>query len=400
MSLGNCEFGEYLEDYHIQIPKLKVKRDWFEGLDPTFTDNYVRLSMFDKTGSNSRGSRDSTNPDEPSHDGSKPVPKARLDDLKAPKREETAHGRRLTEEETPETPQEPAEEGAIDAAKTTNLSFQKSKNKSQNQLHQPWYLNQKQRSLSSLQNKNKNRFKNKHNNLMSSNQLTSKKVACHFCINDFPPVDLAEGEGGEQDPADPFEVNHGEMHPDFLHGDDDYAVAMRNHNYGPVEPGAVHPADGIEPQPQEGPDHNKVPENPSDRSVPNAEDIATGKDNEQPAAADAEASPDEQPDSPGGIDGGNPEDPSIHYGYAARTARSADDGNNYYNAHRYGGMINENTAANETKYVLVDAHVLASPVLSDVNGDGHMEITFAVSYYFDKVVKMVVSTADLMVSKK
>eukprot|EP01034_Spumella_vulgaris_P041800 gene41800-51805_t len=59
--------------------------------------------------------------------------------------------------------------------------------------------------------------------------------------------------------------------------------------------------------------------------------------------------------------------------------RIADEGDNYYSAH------NENTAANETKYVLVDAHVLASPVLSDVNGDGHMEIIFAVSYYFDKV---------------
>ena len=41
------EFGQYLEDYHIQVPKLKIKRDWAVGLDPKFTDNYVTTSMFD-----------------------------------------------------------------------------------------------------------------------------------------------------------------------------------------------------------------------------------------------------------------------------------------------------------------------------------------------------------------
>lgn len=41
------EFGQYLEDYHIQVPKLKIKRDWADGLDPKFTDNYVITSMFD-----------------------------------------------------------------------------------------------------------------------------------------------------------------------------------------------------------------------------------------------------------------------------------------------------------------------------------------------------------------
>lgn len=44
------EFGEYLEDYHVQVPKLRVKRDWSEGLDPQFVDSYVKLSMFDRSG--------------------------------------------------------------------------------------------------------------------------------------------------------------------------------------------------------------------------------------------------------------------------------------------------------------------------------------------------------------
>ena len=41
------EYGQYLEDYHIQVPKLKIKRDWASGLDPKFTDNYIAVSMFD-----------------------------------------------------------------------------------------------------------------------------------------------------------------------------------------------------------------------------------------------------------------------------------------------------------------------------------------------------------------
>jgi hypothetical protein len=41
------EFGQYLDDYHMQVPKLKVKKDWALGLDPKFVDSYVQLSMFD-----------------------------------------------------------------------------------------------------------------------------------------------------------------------------------------------------------------------------------------------------------------------------------------------------------------------------------------------------------------
>ena len=49
------DYGQYMEDYHIQVPKLKIKRDWAVGLDPKFTDNYVIMSMFDhKTDRNSR----------------------------------------------------------------------------------------------------------------------------------------------------------------------------------------------------------------------------------------------------------------------------------------------------------------------------------------------------------
>lgn len=40
-------YGQYLEDYHIQVPKLRVKRDWHVNLDPSFSDFMARISMFD-----------------------------------------------------------------------------------------------------------------------------------------------------------------------------------------------------------------------------------------------------------------------------------------------------------------------------------------------------------------
>eukprot|EP00597_Dinobryon_sp_UTEXLB2267_P010077 CAMPEP_0170101382 /NCGR_PEP_ID=MMETSP0020_2-20130122/2221_1 /TAXON_ID=98059 /ORGANISM="Dinobryon sp., Strain UTEXLB2267" /LENGTH=252 /DNA_ID=CAMNT_0010324459 /DNA_START=257 /DNA_END=1012 /DNA_ORIENTATION=- len=42
------DFGEYLENYHIQIPKLKIKRNWAEHLDPNFVDSNAAFSMFDR----------------------------------------------------------------------------------------------------------------------------------------------------------------------------------------------------------------------------------------------------------------------------------------------------------------------------------------------------------------
>lgn len=62
--------------------------------------------------------------------------------------------------------------------------------------------------------------------------------------------------------------------------------------------------------------------------------------------------------------------------------RSEDDGmsssSSYYmsNAHRYGSneMMGGGSYLNESEYIMVDAHVLASPTLIDINGDGHMEV--------------------------
>ena len=38
----------------------------------------------------------------------------------------------------------------------------------------------------------------------------------------------------------------------------------------------------------------------------------------------------------------------------------------------------------EEGYVFVDAHVLCTPIIADLDGDGHDEVIFSVSYYFDR----------------
>jgi len=52
--------------------------------------------------------------------------------------------------------------------------------------------------------------------------------------------------------------------------------------------------------------------------------------------------------------------------------RSADDGLSYYMGKRYAAM--QGGTFNESEFVFVDAHVLSTPTIVDINGDGHMEV--------------------------
>ncbi len=36
------------------------------------------------------------------------------------------------------------------------------------------------------------------------------------------------------------------------------------------------------------------------------------------------------------------------------------------------------------EHVMVDAHILATPNIADIDGDGHEELVIAVSYFYDK----------------
>jgi hypothetical protein len=48
------------------------------------------------------------------------------------------------------------------------------------------------------------------------------------------------------------------------------------------------------------------------------------------------------------------------------------------------GMVGQITFLDGEDHVLVDAHLLSTPVLVDIDGDGGCELVCAVSYYYDK----------------
>ena len=41
------EYGQYLEDFHTQVPRLRVKKSWADGISDNYVDSYAMLSMFD-----------------------------------------------------------------------------------------------------------------------------------------------------------------------------------------------------------------------------------------------------------------------------------------------------------------------------------------------------------------
>ena len=48
--------------------------------------------------------------------------------------------------------------------------------------------------------------------------------------------------------------------------------------------------------------------------------------------------------------------------------------------------------------MLVDAHILATPVLADLDGDGQEELIASVSYYFDQYAPLLSSLLSLSIS--
>ena len=94
-----------------------------------------------------------------------------------------------------------------------------------------------------------------------------------------------------------------------------------------------------------------------------------GEEEEDPAAAAVAAAEDGQPGGQG----------SYEYSYRAHPNRARGGHRTGYGAGAayYGGGGGEGGEGgfNASEYVMVDAHVLASPTMVDINGDGHMEVS-------------------------
>jgi hypothetical protein len=67
-------------------------------------------------------------------------------------------------------------------------------------------------------------------------------------------------------------------------------------------------------------------------------------------------------------------DGTYEYAYRAAPKRAHGGHRTGYGAGAYYAGGGGEGGLNESQYVMVDPHVLASPVLVDINGDGHMEV--------------------------
>jgi len=110
------ENGEYLEDYHIQVPKLKVKRDWANSLDPQFSDSLVMMSMFDRDQSQTDVKRSKAKPDDLK---SLPVTFPDLNVKKATSTEQQQQNKRRLQEAGEEATEKQQEEGQEEELHTT-----------------------------------------------------------------------------------------------------------------------------------------------------------------------------------------------------------------------------------------------------------------------------------------
>uniref|UniRef100_A0A7S3HBI1 DEX1 C-terminal domain-containing protein n=1 Tax=Spumella elongata TaxID=89044 RepID=A0A7S3HBI1_9STRA len=288
------EFGEYLEDYHVQVPKLRVKRDWSEGLDPQFVDSYVKLSMFDRSGAAESAAAAAGGGNAPSNNK-----KAKLDDLQSL--------------------------GPIKSAPASSS----------------------------------------HKAPSPSSKEQTGSAQRRRLSEDSSPTEPEGNQGqgvGESGGGGVPDFGEGAV-DDFIANEAERLEAIRGDFYGA---GA-----GLE----------------ADRGAADAslEDILGGEVHTAPPpeGEGIGSNAGEEEGAAGAIDGNAYE---AEYAYRAPPGRTrGGHGAGYGAGGAYyagaGGMLG---GVNQSEYVLVDAHVLASPVLADINGDGHMEVLVSVSYYFDK----------------
>jgi hypothetical protein len=250
------ESGEYLEDYHVQVPKLRVKRDWAAGLDPAFVDTYVQLSMFDRSQPQQEGAGGA------GRGGA--MRTARLDDLQAVPKADATRRRRLSVEQPDEAEDHGEEGGGLveDSGENDNVV--------------PDF----------------------------GEELT----------DDFVRLEAERMQGAQ-----------------LMYG---------------AAPEGEEGMEGMEGKPSEG------------DAPASVQDILSA-------------------DTTDGLEEPTGPDGTYEYAYRAAPLRAHGGHGTGYGAGAYAAG---SVGVNESDYVMVDAHVLSSPTLADINGDGHMEVGGAVYY--------------------
>lgn len=291
------EFGQYLEDYHTKVPKLKVKRDWAAGLDPKFVDSYAMLSMFDhKNEANGGSGLDKTK-----------TSKAKIDSLGVPVKQALYN---------PKVKKTPNKVPRLISLKHANVPNLFPKIQRRNKAASPALIPSS-----------------------SAGSITGSKTTSTDTHRRLTSVDEVASpdhhEKGGHDEPDSHQMDH-------LHS-------------APIDPEhhEQHESDVTTPE------HSVLSESGS------TENLHVPMDDDHMIRGDTHHA---KSGEPGFVD-----DFPRSEMYGVGRDGYLDDIHPYY----MGSQNNSN-------FVFVDAHVLGSPVLADVNHDGHAEVIMAISYYFDK----------------
>eukprot|EP01041_Mallomonas_annulata_P008593 gene8593-17722_t len=318
------EFGQYLEDYHTKVPKLKVKKDWADGLDPKFVDSYVMLSMFDHSGEEN-GSGGSN--------AEKTKPRAKQDKLGVPVKQETYNGIKRDKAKSG-SGKSSGNSGKDNSSVSGGKSGDGRGNGSGGGGKPHGGGGGSRRRL--MQNHKDDHITEKNVNTTTSTTTADKTT-------DAKNIPLQPQQ---------HQNNHNDHNDHNDHGLDEHHEASKDSpsNGDRGDPESLHsPMD--DDHSFHGEFHNRH------------------NNNSNNTTGDGDGDGDGEGDLTDDFNGKG----AYMYGVPARGGYLMDDVHPYYF-----------NMQNDSQFVFIDAHVLGSPVLADVNNDGHLEVIMAISYYFDK----------------
>lgn len=376
------DYGQYLEDYHVQVPKLKVRKDWADGMDPAFLDSYVMTSMFDNRYEGKKTEKVARPDDlkifvkQDSYPEQKPIPassrklfineknnKIKLNSKNIQNQEEellknkkSNHwtGRVLMDFEE----EQGSEEGNEQIQGETEIIEQREEqqheqgeNEQQGKITEEREQQQHEQGEQEIQldeNNHNGNHEQENNNNNNNNQ--EENIFENNSYENANNLENLENNKHESESEQNHETN----------------INSQNEN-------GVHKEIQTEPEEKiiDSHEENQINENSHQDTKENHGDL-DGVEYFPP-----------QFDEPSGdinpINGGDPfewtDDYNVHaHRHWERRAYFGDD----YLPSGYGWGLND------THFAFVDPHVLAPATLADINNDGDMELIIPISYYFDK----------------
>jgi hypothetical protein len=315
------EYGQYLEDFHIQVPKLKVKKDWADGMDPAFLDSYVMTSMFDHRFEEKKTSQS-----------------VRPDDLRG-------------------------------ITKRDNSNEQNEQTQNQRRLQLSRDKDEKTLTPSEVKH-----WTGRVLMAMEGEEDRERESLEEKTIEDIPQDVTGEGKEEMDSPPENEQQQQQQEEEEEPHHEETAEVAVAAPPVG--EDDHIRETREWEEKIRQ--------ENIEDHEDREKVGLVEGEEGEE-ESNEAYSPPhwdDALGDPINPVDGGDPtqwtDDYNIQrYRHWERSSYFGDD----YLASAYGGG---GWGYNDTHFAFVDPHVLASASLADINNDGDMELIIPISYYFDK----------------